>query len=49
MVSKEEDIRWLRIKLSEAKTDIERKYIQKQLELLENSDVDYNKQLILQE
>ena len=38
----EEDIRWLRAKLAETKDESERKYILKQLELLENKTVDEN-------
>ena len=33
----EDDIRWLRIKLAEAKTEHDKKYILKQLELLEST------------
>ena len=43
----EEDIRWLRAKLAEAKDESERKYILKQLELLENKT--YENQSLLVE
>ena len=43
----EEDIRWLRAKLAETKDESERKYILKQLELLENKT--YENQSLLVE
>jgi hypothetical protein len=39
MVDSQEDIRWLRTKLEEAKDDTERGYILKQLELLEAKEL----------
>ena len=46
----EEDIRWLRTKLAESKDDTERKYILKQLQLLESkTEEDYTNQKLLSE
>ena len=42
----EEDVRWLRVKLAEAKDDSERKYILKQLELLEAKELIENQTLL---
>lgn len=47
MVTHEEDIRWLRTKLAESKDDSERRYILKQLELLEEQN--YKEQKLLTE
>lgn len=41
----EESIRWLRVKLAEAKDNTERKYILKQLELLEAKEIEDQKLL----
>ena len=43
-----EDIRWLRIKLAEAKDDTERGYILKQLELLEAKELANNQSLLVE-
>ena len=44
----QEDIRWLRIKLAEAKDKTEKQYILKQLELLEAKEI-ANSQTLLTE
>ena len=44
----EEDIRWLRIKLVEAKDESERKYILKQLELLEAKQIADEQTLLME-
>jgi len=44
----QEDIRWLRLKLAEAKDETEREYILKQLKLLEAADL-ATTQLLLME
>ena len=46
----EEDIRWLRIKLAETVNEIDRRYILKQLQLLESkTEEDYTNQKLLSE
>lgn len=45
----EQDVRWLRTKLEETKDESERKYILKQLELLEVSHEVYKEQKLLSE
>ena len=44
----EEDIRWLRAKLVEAKDETERKYILKQLELLEASTIAESQSILME-
>lgn len=44
----EEDIRWLRAKLVEAKDDTERKYILKQLELLEATNIAESQSILME-
>ena len=43
----EEDIRWLRVKLAEAKTEQDKRYILKQLELLEAKEVGETQQILV--
>ena len=46
----EEEIRWLRIKLAETVNEIDRRYILKQLQLLESkTEEDYTNQKLLSE
>lgn len=42
----EEDVRWLRVKLAETKDESQRKYILKQLELLEAKEEVENQTLL---
>jgi hypothetical protein len=44
----QEDIRWLRIKLAEAKDKTEKEYILKQLELLEAKELANNQSLLVE-
>ncbi|CAB4127374.1 hypothetical protein UFOVP84_155 [uncultured Caudovirales phage] len=44
----EEDIRFLRLKLAEAKDELEKEYILKQLELLEAKELGKNQSLLVE-